>query len=107
MKATERHHLKENEFAEWLNATREWFDHNRNLILYGGTAIVLVAAAVAGTLAYRSMEAGKATGMLAEAMSVAEAAVVPPAVSRRARRRRSSPGRSPRIAPGWKPPCRN
>jgi tetratricopeptide (TPR) repeat protein len=78
MKATERHHLKENEVAHWLLGTRGWFDENRNLVMYGGVAILLVAVAVGGTLAYRNMEAGKATGLLAEAMSVAEANVIAP-----------------------------
>ena len=87
MKATERHHLKENEVAGWLRDAGEWFEGNRNLIVYGGVAIVLIAVAVGGTLAYRTMEAGKATGMLAEAMSVAEAAVVSPAAA--------EPGKTP------------
>jgi len=81
MKATERHHLKENEVAEWLQDTRGWFDANRSLILYGGIAILVVAVAVGGTVAYRNMEAAKATAMLAEAMSIAEANVVAPTVT--------------------------
>ena len=81
MKATERHHLKENEVAHWLLGTREWFEANRNLIVYGGTAVVILLVAVAGTVAYRNMEAGKATGLLAEAMSVAEANVIAPAAT--------------------------
>ena len=95
MKATERHHLKENEFAEWLNAAREWFDGNRNLITYGGLAIVLIAVAVGGTLAYRNMEAAKAAGMLAEAMSIAEAQVLAPTAS--------EPGKAPVQPPGTYP----
>ncbi len=78
MKATERHHLKENDFETWLVGARDWFEANRNMILYGGVAVVLIALAVGGTVVYRNIEAGKATGMLAEAMSVAEAAVVAP-----------------------------
>ena len=78
MKATERHHLKENEVAQWLHDTRGWFDANRNLIVYGGAAFVLLLGAVAGTVVYRNMEAAKATGLLAEAMSVAEANVIAP-----------------------------
>jgi tetratricopeptide (TPR) repeat protein len=87
MKATERHHLKENEFAEWLVGTKAWYEANRNLITYGGLAVVLIAVAVGGTVAYRKMEAGKATGMLAGAMSVAEAAVVAPTAA--------EPGKAP------------
>ena len=80
MKATERHHLKENEVAGWVMGARDWFEGNRNLILYGGLAILLVVAGVAGTIWYRSMSAGKGAIMLADAMAVMEADVVPPTV---------------------------
>jgi TolA-binding protein len=81
MKATERHHLKENDFETWLIGAKAWFDANRHFVLYGGVAVALLAAAVGGTVAYRSVQAGKASGLLAEAMSVAEAAVVAPAAA--------------------------
>jgi tetratricopeptide (TPR) repeat protein len=78
MKRTERHHLKENEFAEGLMGAKAWFDANRNLVTYGAIALVCLIAAVAGTSAYRRVAAGRATGQLAEAMSVMEAPVVAP-----------------------------
>jgi len=77
MKRTERHHLKENDFAEWLLGVTTWFEASRQTVLYGGVAILLIGAGVAGTVAYRQMNAGRASGMLAEAMSLAEAPVVP------------------------------
>jgi TolA-binding protein len=81
MKRTERHHLKENDFAEWLLGVTTWFEANRQTVLYGGIAILLIGAGVAGTVAYRQMDAGRAGGMLAEAMSLAEAPVVPPSAA--------------------------
>lgn len=78
MKRTERHHLKENDFAEWLNATRLWFETNRNLVLYGGLVVLAVAIAVVATVVVRANSASTASRMLAEAMVVAEAPVMPP-----------------------------
>lgn len=95
MKATERHHLKENEFAEWLVGAKAWYEGNRNLITYGGLAIVLLIVGVAGTVAYRKMESGKAAGMLADAMSVAEAMVAPPTVAEAGKAPVQQPGTFP------------
>lgn len=78
MKRTERHHLKENEFAEWLLGVRTWYEANRQAVTFIGIALVVLAAAVAGTMSYRRIDAGRASAALAEAMSVAEAPVVPP-----------------------------
>ncbi|MCX6539475.1 MAG: tetratricopeptide repeat protein [Acidobacteria bacterium] len=78
MKRTERHHLKENEFAEWLLGAREWYGANRNLVIYGGLAIIIVAIGVVATVIVRQNTASTATRMLAEAMVIAEAPVMPP-----------------------------
>ena len=79
MKRTERHHLKENEFAEWLLGARTWYEANSKTIGYLGIAAALALIAVMGTMAYRQMSAGKASSALAEALAVAEAPVLPPA----------------------------
>ena len=81
MKRTERHHLKENEVAEWVLDLKDQFEANRQLITYGGIAVLVVAAAVLGTLAWRSMGAERANAALAAAMTVAEAPVQPPSVA--------------------------
>jgi len=78
MKRTERHHLKENEFAEWLLGTKEWYEANSKTITYVGLAAVVALAAVLGTTAFRRMQGGQATSAFAEALSVAEAPVVAP-----------------------------
>ena len=79
MKRTERHHLKENEFAEWLLGAKHWYEANSKTVGYIGIAAALALAAVMGTMAYRQMNQGKASSALAAALAVAEAPVLPPA----------------------------
>lgn len=79
MKRTERHHLKENEFAEWLLGAKTWYESNSKAVGYLGLAALLVVVAAMGVAAYRQMSAGKASSALAEALAVAEAPVLPPA----------------------------
>jgi len=95
MKRTERHHLKENDFAEWLLGVTTWFEANRQTVLNGGIAILLIGAGVAGTVVYRQMTAGRASGMLAEAMSLAEAPVVPPSPAEAGKAPVQQPGTYP------------
>jgi TolA-binding protein len=79
MKRTERHHLKENEFAEWLLGAKSWYEEHNKAVGYIGIAVVLGLVAVMGTMAYRQMSGGKASSALAEALAIAEAPVLPPA----------------------------
>jgi len=95
MKRTERHHLKENEFVHWVTELTEWYEANKNLALYGGVAIVLVAVAVGGTVVYRQNAASNANRMLAEAMVIAESPVMPPSAV--------EAGKAPIQAPGTYP----
>jgi len=81
MKRTERHHLKENEFAEWLLGAKTWYEANSKLLGYVGIVAMLALAAVIATMAYRQWSAGKASSALAEALAIAEAPVLPPAPS--------------------------
>jgi predicted negative regulator of RcsB-dependent stress response len=78
MKRTERHHLKENEVAHWVLELKDQYEANRKAISYGLLALLVLAVAVFGTMAWRSMSANKAAAMLAEAMTVAEAPVTTP-----------------------------
>jgi TolA-binding protein len=79
MKRTERHHLKENEFAEWLLGAKTWYEANSRILGYVAIAVVLGLVAVMGTMTFRQMSAGKASSALAEALALAEAPVLPPA----------------------------
>lgn len=79
MKRTERHHLKENEFAEWLLGAKNWYEANSKTIGYLGVGILLIVVAAMGISGYRQMMAGRASSALADALAVAEAPVLPPA----------------------------
>ena len=78
MKRTERHHLKENEVAHWVLELKEQYDANKKAVQYGMLGLLVLAVAVFGTMAWRSMSANRAAAMLAEAMTVAEAPVTTP-----------------------------
>jgi TolA-binding protein len=78
MKRTERHHLKENEVAHWVLELKDQYEANQHLVKYVGLGVLVIAVAVFGTLAWRSMTTGKASAALAEAMSIAEAPVTGP-----------------------------
>ena len=79
MKRTERHHLKENDIAAWLLGAKNWYEANTKIVSYLSIAAALALVAVLGTMAFRQMNAGKATSALAEALAIAEAPVLPPA----------------------------
>jgi tetratricopeptide (TPR) repeat protein len=78
MKRTERHHLKENEVAEWVHHLREGYGQNRSAIIYGGIAVLMVIVGLAGYVVWRQNIESRSRSVLAEAMSVAEAPVTPP-----------------------------
>jgi TolA-binding protein len=78
MNRTERHHLKENEIQTLVRGSREALEsrgrETLGLIVIG---IVVVAAAV-GYYGWREHVQAKAHGLLAEAMTVADARIGPP-----------------------------
>lgn len=79
MKRTERHHLKENELAVSLRRAREMAETHRREMTMATVAIVVVVAASVGYVMWRSRINGQAQARLAEAMTVLQAQVVPPA----------------------------
>ncbi|HYB94330.1 MAG TPA: tetratricopeptide repeat protein [Vicinamibacterales bacterium] len=79
MKTTERHHLKDNELAIALGQAQTWAAGNSRTLLTTVGVIVLVGAAVLGYLMWRGSVDNRARTMLAEAMVVEEARVMPPA----------------------------
>jgi TolA-binding protein len=92
MKRSERHHLKENEFAHTLGRVSEAVTTNSQRITWGIIAAVVIAAAVTGYFLWRGRVEGRAGALLAEAMTVAESPVVPP------------PPPTPPAEPGSTPP---
>ena len=78
MKTTERHHLKENELAIALQQAQSWVGGNSTTLLTTIAAIVIVAVGVFGYMAWQNNTDNKARAMLAAAMVIEEARVMPP-----------------------------
>jgi TolA-binding protein len=78
MKATERHKLKENEFARTVANARQVLEERGREFGMVLVAIVLALVAVAGYTWWRQSRTAKATALLAEALAVHEAQVVAP-----------------------------
>ena len=77
MKAEERHHLKQNEFADSTARLVATASANRTRIAMALGALALVAALVAGVIAWRGRGANQAGALLGVAMAAAQSQVVP------------------------------
>jgi TolA-binding protein len=78
MKSTERHKLKENEFAHTVARTREMVNARPREVTTIVIAALAVVIALGGYFWWRASRDGKATTLLASALAVAEAPVVAP-----------------------------
>jgi TolA-binding protein len=79
MKSTERHRLKENEFARSVVHARERLASRRREIAMAVGGVILVLVALGAFVAWRSAREARANESLAAALAIAEAPVVPPA----------------------------
>ena len=79
MKHNERQHLKDNELAIALGQAQHWAGSNSKTLITVVAAIVVVGVAVLGFMTWRNSTDNKARAMLAEAMVIEEARVMPPA----------------------------
>lgn len=79
MKTTERHHLKDNELAIALGRAQSWADSNSRTLMAIIAVVVVVGGGVLGYMAWRNSVDNQARAMLAEAMVIEEARVMPPA----------------------------
>jgi tetratricopeptide (TPR) repeat protein len=77
MRTSERHHLKENELALAVARANVWAGRNQRTLTMTVGAVALVAAGTLGFMAWRNSVDAKAHTMLAEAMVIQEARVVP------------------------------
>ena len=77
MKAKERHHLKENELAHSIAAAREFIEPRRKQVGLTAFVVILVAAVGIGIVVLRQRTQAAAQRLLAEAMVVLDAEVVP------------------------------
>lgn len=78
MKTNERHHLKDNELAIALGHAQSWAEQNSRTITTAAIGLIVVAVAVFGFMTWRSSTDNKARALLAEAMVIEEARVMPP-----------------------------
>lgn len=79
MKRSERHHLKENEVVLTLRRAQEVLERRPREVAAGAVAAIVILASIGGYFAWRSRVETRAQAMLASAMTIAEAPVVPPA----------------------------
>jgi TolA-binding protein len=79
MKSTERHKLKENEFARSVARAREVVETRRGDIGRMVFAVLVIVAIVGGYSIWRQSRNAKASAALAEGLAIFEAPVVPPA----------------------------
>src|SRR5215831_7069154 len=78
MKSTERHKLKENEFAYTVARTRDMMQQRQREITLAASIIVAAVVLLGGFFMYRSTRNENANTLLASALAVAEAQVVTP-----------------------------
>ena len=79
MKTTERHRLKDNDLAIALARAQSWADRNSKTLLATIIVVLVVGAGVMAYATWQSSTETKARTMLAEAMVIEEARVMPPA----------------------------
>jgi TolA-binding protein len=91
MKSTDRHKLKENEFAQTVARTREALNQRPREVTTIAIAVVVVAVAVGGFFTWKASRDGKSTTLLATALVAVEAPVVTPPPP--------APGSAPPIQP--------
>ena len=77
MKTKHRRQLKQNDVAQLVAATREFFEERGRQLTWSVVAIVVVGIAVFGLLSYRNREQARGTELLAQATVVLNTAVVP------------------------------
>ena len=77
MKSTERHKLKENDFARSVSAARDLVSTRQNDIMRAVIAAVVILVVVGGYSLWRQSRNSKAESALASSLAVFEAPVMP------------------------------
>src|SRR5260221_1877588 len=78
MKSTDRHKVKENEFAQTVARTRELVNERPRETATIAIAVLAVAVVLSAFFAWKASRDSKATTLLATALAVAEAPIVTP-----------------------------
>ncbi|HWR14249.1 MAG TPA: tetratricopeptide repeat protein [Terriglobales bacterium] len=77
MRSSERHQLKEDQFAAATSQTFTWAAEHRNILTYGVLAIVVIAALLVGGFYYQQNREQQASILLGDALRIYSAPVVP------------------------------
>src|SRR6187551_3310407 len=96
MKTTERHHLKDNELAMALGSAQGWMEKNQQTLVAAVALVVVVGGGIAAYSAWSRSSDTKARTLLAEAMVIEEARVMPPGPP-------AGTSTDPTLAPGQAP----
>ncbi len=78
MKTTERHHLKDNELAIAIGRAQGWVENNQKTLVAIVAVLVVIGGGLAASSAWTRRTDTKARTLLAEAMVIEEARVMPP-----------------------------
>jgi TolA-binding protein len=78
VKAQERHHLKQNEFAMGAARVATSLSENRSRLVPVLIAAVIVAAAIVGFVTWQNRAKDRAGAALGEALSIAQSPIAPP-----------------------------
>ncbi len=78
MKTTERHHLKDNELAMAIGRAQGWVENNQKTLVAIVAVLVVIGGGLAASSAWTRRTDTKARTLLAEAMVIEEARVMPP-----------------------------
>ena len=78
MKRKERHRLKENELAHTIGVAREYLEPRKRQVGVAAIVLFLIAVAIVGIAIMRERTQARAYDLLAEAMVVLDAQVIPP-----------------------------
>jgi tetratricopeptide (TPR) repeat protein len=77
MKRTERKHLKENELAQTVALVMDYFEANRQQVMTGVAAVIVMALVAGGIYAYTTRSDTRGQDLLADALTTLNARVVP------------------------------
>ena len=78
MKTSQRHSLKTNELVAGIERARVVYESNQRPIIWGLVGTVALVVLIGGFLFWRSQQAAASDSMLARAVALTEAPVVPP-----------------------------
>ncbi len=77
MRSSERHQLKQDQFAAATTETLDWAVEHRNTLVIGGSILVVVLLLLIGGFYYQQNREQKASVLLGEALQLYDAPIVP------------------------------